>query len=185
MAKAIEDDAARQIGPLVESPNRIATDALAFATRFCRSRLATNEDVATLLKQNDAVAHDYFRYGLATRLAQHLSDIDHNVQAIYVCNWDELPDDTGAKFPGVTSPLSLIICVTRKTAALIALLAELNMAITMGYRDIVAPQAHKLSSFLDAHLVDDDEISCRTGYAAAVTSIHARPNRVWERKPAH
>lgn len=182
MLRATEYDMTSEEEPLAGSFNRFAAEAIAFAVQYCKSRLASTEEVAELLKQNNGMAHDYFRYGLATRVAQYLSEADTNVKAVYVCNWDELPDETGAELPGITSPLSLIVCVARKTAALKALLVGLDVAITLGYKDIVGPEAGKLTGLLDAHVVDDDEINRRVGYGAAITSIHARPNRVWWRQ---
>jgi hypothetical protein len=184
MVETRDSDAIRQPTAVVGAPIAAADEAIAYAMDFCRSRIGLGDDPSALLKRGNHDAHEYFRRGLAIRIARYLGEIDGTVKAVYVCNWCDRSDEIESEPAGLTSPLSLIAWVDRKTAALGSLLTDLDAALTREYRGLVAPAAKGLRSFLDVNVVEDGEVRERIGYGALVSSVRERPTRVWHREPA-
>lgn len=181
MTQIIEGISFYETHPMLDSPASAAGDILGFATRFCRTRLCPDKDPIMMLKNDDPRAHDYFRYGLSLKLGEYLGSVDLTIKAVYVCNWDDTPEDAEPCPACLTTPVSLLVWTSRKTVALDAAIEELERSLTRSYRDLVAPRAEKLRSLLDVHVVDDHDVTERTSYAALLQSRHNRATRVWAR----
>jgi hypothetical protein len=104
------------------------------------------------------------------------------VRSVYVYDWGDQPDEMEAAPVGLTSPIRLLIRVSHKTAALDSLLGAYDAALAPRYRALVAPAADRLRTLLLARAVDDQEICCREGYGALITSVRERPIQVWSRQ---
>ncbi|MGD2142967.1 MAG: hypothetical protein PVF54_00670 [Anaerolineae bacterium] len=155
----------------------ILNEGLAFCAQ--KMGLADSEEVAQHLRQGDNCACQYCHYGLAKKMGECIGNLDDNVKAIYVLDYDATPHDLCFGHAGKSSPIHLIVWVGRRTGALDSLVAALDRALTQEYADLIS--APDLARMLDVQLVDDHDVQDRTGYGALLTSTHNRPIQVWER----
>ncbi len=139
------------------------------------------ESIAALvrrLRRGNLIALHHYRYGLARQVAEHLGACDDDVKAVYVYEHDlaseELEEDAG---PAVL--IHMIVWAHPKTAALNALVAGLNRALTQSYAGRMG--APPMPRLLDVQVVDDPEVQSRAGYAALLFSVRYRPLEVWKR----
>jgi hypothetical protein len=181
MTQTIEGMSVHETQSQLDSPASAAGEILRFATRFCHSRMCQDRDPLTLLKNNDPQAHDYFRHGLSLKLGEYLGAVDPTIKAVYTCNWDDTSEDAEPCPACVTTPVSVMIWTSRKTAALDSIVEELEGILTRGYAKLVAPRAEKLTSLLDIHVVDDHDVVDRVSYAALLQSTSNRATKVWAR----
>ena len=62
-----------------------------------------------------------------------------------------------------------------------AFITSLDRAITVVIRELPSKRLAQRKSFLNVIPITDSDIEERRGYAVLLSSIHARPLRVWER----
>lgn len=154
---------------------RLIDDALHFAISKV-GRLKTEDPQAVLA---DLDAQGYFKYGLAKGVGEFLGRIDttvkevHMVETEYGCN----PDQVLEGVEPLHSCLTLVVMVDRKTAALSSLISSLDQALVAKLRELRGFES--ISSILDAHLVDEEEVLERRGYGALLTSLYAHRLQVW------
>lgn len=155
----------------------VLDEGLAFCTR--KTGLKDREEVVERLQQGDPTVNRYCRYGLAKKVAESIGSLDDNVKSVYVLDYDATPEDRSFSKEALTSPIHLIVWVSRKTNALDALVSALDRALVQEYASII--DEGKLVHLLDVQIVDDADVENRTGYGALLTSVHNRPIQVWER----
>lgn len=154
---------------------RLIDEALRFAVSKV-GRLKTEDPQAVLA---DPCAQGYFKYGLAKGVGEFLGRMDatvkevHMVEMEYGCN----PDQVLEGVEPLHSCLTLVIRVDRKTAALSSLILSLDQALVEKLHDL--PGFESMSSVLDSHMVDAQEVLERRGYAALLTSAYVHQLKVW------
>ncbi len=164
------------VGDVTSAVEAAVESALAVTAE--RLGLRNAQAVEELLRQGDRAATEYFHYNLATEIGRKLGEWDADVQGAYLCDYDATPLDLA--FDETRSPLiHLILVVERKTAALGALLAAVDNALVLLYRDLTGRT--ELAHLLDVQAVDPEEIRNRIGYGAFFSSLHYRPVPLWTR----
>ena len=154
---------------------RLIDEALRFAASKV-GRLKTEDPQAVLA---DPCAQGYCKYGLAKGVGEFLGRTDatvkevHMVEMEYGCN----PDQVSEGMEPLHSCLTLVVRADRKTAALSSLILSLDQALVQKLRDL--PGFESMSSILDAHIVDEQEVLERRGFGALLTSLYAHRLKVW------
>ena len=154
---------------------RLIDEALHFATSKV-SRLKS-EDPREVLA--DPCAQGYCKYGLAKGVGEFLGQMDATVKEVHMvemefgCNAEQVLEG----IEPLHSCLTLVVRVDRKTAALSSLISSLDQALVDKLRDL--PGFESTSSFLDAHIVDEQEVLERRGFGALLTSLYAHRLKVW------
>jgi hypothetical protein len=132
------------------------------------------------LCHNDRVARQYCLYSVAKQISIALGDLDPEVKAVYTLDYDATPHDLCFHQASIdSSPIHLIVWAQRKTAALDAMIASLDCALTQACNNLV--NTHSIDSLLDIQVIDDDQVENQVGYGALLSSIHHRPIQVWSR----
>lgn len=156
------------------------TNAVNQALAFCAQKMHLHDTtlVPQLLRQGDPTARGYFEYSVARALAEHISALDDQVQAIYLYTPDATPEDIifGDAKPTL---IHLIVQARRKTSALASLLEVLDRSLAQCYAEMMnAPaQAH----LLDVQVVDDAEAAARSGVGAMLAWCYNQPLSIWKR----
>jgi hypothetical protein len=160
----------------------VASQIVTAALSSCAQKMGLDspERVIERLQQGNGVACAYCLYSLATQVAASLGDQDDNVRAVYLFEYDATPQDLC--FADAASPaqlVRLIVHVSRKTAALTALLATMDHALVQAWARALGRPPQQ--SLLDAHVIDQEEVMARTGYGVLLNSVHNRPIQIWVR----
>jgi hypothetical protein len=154
------------------------TQALEFCTR--KMALESPDAVVERLCDNDRVARQYCLYSVAKETSIALGDLDPEIRAIYTLDYDATPYDLCFHQASIdSSPVHLIVWTGRKTAALDAMIASLDHALTQICNDLI--DTHSIASLLDVQVIDDDQVESQVGYGALLSSIHHQPIQVWSR----
>jgi hypothetical protein len=161
--------------------NGIAADVIEQAVEYCAQKLGLADGQAALacLSQGDAAACQYCAYGIAQQVARTLGEWDDHVRSVYVIDYDATPDDLCFACDRRSMPIHVIVWTARKTRALDALIAVLDRALALHYRDLV--KFGDLEHILDVQVIDDVDVKSQMGYGAMLASIHQRPIQVWSR----
>lgn len=157
-----------------------AQAALIGAVSFTAQKMNLNRAEATIaLKQNDRTTYDYFKYGLAVQVAEHVAGLDDQVKRVLMYDDEATPEDEvfGEGQPGRL--IHLIVVAQRKTEALNALIGALDRALVRGFAGLA--NAPHLAHLLDVQVVDEKDVQNRTGYAALLSSVHHQPLPILER----
>jgi len=171
-----------QVGSPLYLPNATSTAQHIWtqALESCARKMALEgaEQVMARLQSGDRTAHQYCLYSVAKQASAALGDLDPEIKAIYTLDYDATPHDLCfSEVNAGTSPIHLIVWVRRKTAALEALVASLDNALTQACNNALG--RYSINSLLDVQVVDDDQVEGRVGYGALLSSLHQRPIRVW------
>lgn len=154
--------------------------AIADALAMCASKmhLLSSESALDCLRDGDEVAWDFFEYGIARQVAEHLGAMDREVRRIYSFDDEATPED--AAFSRHSGRIvHLIVEVERRTGALHSLIAAVDRSIVQACSEVLNRQG--LQHMLDVQVVDEADVRNRNGYGALLASIHHRPMRIWER----
>jgi hypothetical protein len=167
--------------PSLSDVSSLAEAVLAQALEFCAQKmgLSTRQAAIHLLRQGDTSACQYWRFGLARQVAQHLGAWDEDVKAVYTCDYDATPQDLCFSEAGPASLVHLIVWAQRKTAALNALADSMDSALVECCAEEL--DAPNLAHLLDVQVIDDADVKNRLGYGAMLSSLHNRPIQVWQR----
>ena len=147
---------------------RMVEAALLFCT--AKTPFRGESRVAQALKEGNPRAHDSFRHYLALQTAEYLRKLDENMEGVYSYSYGDAEEEGLDRKVSPTAPLTLILRVNRKTAGLRAAVAALDGALLEEYVRLVAPIGDRMTSFLDAQMVDNDEAEQRTGLAVVLKS---------------
>jgi hypothetical protein len=163
------------------SPDAIAESALDAGLRHTVAMTGfTESQVLEMVRNGELMVSARYRDGVAKQVAEAIGMLDDGVKAVYVMDFDATPDDTCFRNPRTDPRIHLIVWAARRTHALSALAAAIDRAIVSRYRDIAC--APDLRSLLDVQVVDDADVSQRTGYGATLSSIHRQPLALWARE---
>ncbi len=159
----------------------IAQAILSEALEFCASKLGLEDPQAAAehLHRRSSDAYNYFQYGLAKSVAEHLSEVDESVKAVFLYEEEATPDDLCFGQAKRTPLIHLIVWAEVRTAALQSLLTGLDRALVQMVAEILGYP--KLLCVLDAQVIDDTDVENRTGYGALLSSLYHRPLEVWKR----
>lgn len=151
------------------------------ALAFCAAKLGPGAGNAALerLRNGDSMACGYYHYALARHIAAYVGDQDENVLEAFIYGYDGLPEDAGDEEETNNSPIHLIFCVRRKTAALEALLGALETILRQRCVDLTG--VGRSSPIFDALLVEEADVAGRRGCGALLTGLHQRALSVWKR----
>jgi hypothetical protein len=168
---------AMQLAETAEAAEIAMDNAIAFCAY--KANASGPEAVLSLLRMGDPTILGYWRYGLAQQVAGYVGDLDGDVRSVYVGEYDATPEDIVFGETRPNSLIHMIVWVSRKTAALTALVEALDLALVAECgRQLDRDEAAHL---LDVQVVDDDEVREGVGYGALLSSSHHRPIRVWQR----
>ena len=177
--KAKTESTLGQVTRLQEVAETIRDNALAAA----RSRLLARQQDADLadLLQIPTFLHS-FKYGLAEGVTNVIVANDGNVQAIYLFEESTNPDSEteDALTPDMT--VHLLLLVDSNSAALDAFVESLDRSLTELVGDLPSPLLAKRTSLLNVIPVTQQQVDNRQGYGALLSSIFARPVKLWARK---
>jgi hypothetical protein len=139
-----------------------------------------NDALSRLLERRDFV--QYFRHALAHEIARVLATYDQHVQAVYLFDESINPDaETEDYLPHVDLTIHLLLKVTSNSAALGAFITSLDRVLTEELREMPDSFAD-YTSFLDVIPITEQAVQERRGFAALLSSIYARPLKVWPRE---
>ncbi len=147
---------------------------------------ASQDALLELLRRGDPPTWSQCQYALAQRVAEYLETCADDVKAVYIYDSDWTPEER--RWDGVnvapgagSAPLiHLIVWAQPKTAALRALIDILNRALALRLGRTIGALA--MTQLLDAQVIDDQDVSRRSGYAALLTSSRYRAAQVWRRQ---
>jgi len=161
---------------LQEVAETIQIDALQYAhTKFTQPIRAAG--LAEVLQRNDFI--DYFKFGLAERIAKTLAAHDEHVQAIYYFD-PNLSSDSETEAPAPLDPtVNLLVHVESKSAGHVSFIAALDKALTQQARELPSPIYSSLVSILNPILITAKDVDQKRGYAALLSSLYLKPRRVW------
>lgn len=173
------------------APRRSWSDPATAATRIVREALrdsaermqvANVEAVLRQLQNGDPSSWGEYQSAVAQHVGAYLETCDENVKATYIYDNEWSPDQLSADDNALAPMIHLIIWAQPKTAALRALIDILNRALALRLGQVVGKLS--VAQLLDVQVIDDSEMSRRSGYAALLTSSHMRPAQVHKRQAA-
>lgn len=171
--------ATERISSLKETMGTIRNSAINYSRMKMPLQLR-NEALSRLLERRDFI--QYFRHALAHEIALVLGTYDRHVQAVYLFDESINPDaETEDYLPHVDLTIRLLLKVTSNSAALGAFITSLDRALTEEMHAMPNSFAD-YTSFLDVIPITEQAIQERRGYAALLSSIYARPLKVWPRE---
>ena len=168
--------ATERVGSLKDAIESIRNNAINYARNKMPPQLQ-NEELSRLLERRDFI--QYFRHALAHEIAQVLGTYDQHVQAVYLFDESINPDaETEDYLPHVDLTIHLLLEVTSNSAALGSFITSLDRGLTEELREMPT-KFSGYTSFLDIIPITKQAIQERRGYAALLSSIYARPRKVW------
>jgi hypothetical protein len=175
----ITDSSVGRASHLTEVAESIRDDALALA----RGRLSPRQrdlDLESLF--HHSAFFDYFKYGLASGVANVLAANDQHITAIHVHDPSASTDSGTGGDVLLDATVHLLVMVTSPSAALDALIAALDRALTGSLRSLPLPEFSKRGFVLDVSLITEEDIRLGVGYARLLSSVFTPPLQVWQRE---
>jgi len=168
-----------QVSSLMDTAETIKENALKQATMKVRPRDWKN-DLAKLLARRDFVS--YFNDALSLEVAKVIASYDKRVQAVYLFNESANPDAQTEDYPSsIDLTIHLLTLVTSASAALDAFITSLDRTLTEVLNDLPSEQFAGRTSYLNVLPITEADIEERRGYAVLLSSIYARPLKIWQR----
>jgi hypothetical protein len=169
--------------PPLHMPNAasIAENVLDKALEFCTRKLGVKDHKVAIdrLQQKECRAYEYCYYSIAQQVGTALGNLDDNVKAAYMFEYEATPEDLCFGETQKAPLLHLLVWTHRKTEALDSLAEVLDRALAHSFAQLVGPQ--QLQHLLDVQIIDDTDVENRVGYGSLLHSLHHRPLKVWER----
>lgn len=141
--------------------------------------LSRREKAIDALRQGNGTARSYCYYSLAQQVAEAMGNLDEHIKSVLMYDYDATPDDVVPDGEPVATPLHLLVWTARKTPALASLIAGLDRVLAQQYSETVGPR--QLAHILDVQMIDDADVNNRMGYGSLLSSLYAKPLRIWER----
>jgi hypothetical protein len=168
-----------QVTRLQEEAETIRDNALSAA----RSRLSARQ-------QDDALADllqiptflNSFKYGLAEGVSNVIVANDGNVQAVYHFEESTNPDSETEEALMPDVGVHLLLLVDSNSAALDAFIKSLDGTLTRLIRELPSPSLAKRTSILNVIPISQEDVDNKQGYGALLSSMFARPVKLWARK---
>jgi hypothetical protein len=167
--------------PEVKNLTGITETVLAQAIEYCAEKVQVDSahTVIERLKEGDGQVCEYCNYSLAKQVAASLGELDDNVTAAYLYDYDTPAEDFSLGDFGRALPIHMIIWTKRKTAALNAVVDTWDRALTERYAEVVG--GHQPAHLLDVQVIDTTDVMKRIGYGAMLSSLHHPLTEVWKR----
>ena len=148
---------------------RLIDRALQHAARM--TGVVSPEQAAERIRGGDISAYLYFRYALAKEAVAKVASIHDGVSGAYL--FLENRCDT---FPG--EPILVGVVVPVKTAALRSLIDAVSEAVQneVGRR---FPALRSYDSLIDWVILDESDLTKRTGVATLLSSVNEPPIQIW------
>ncbi|MEW6662173.1 MAG: hypothetical protein ACOY9Y_07895 [Bacillota bacterium] len=139
---------------VTESPSEII---MSYGVNYTREKLGldTVEETVGALCRLHPSAHNYFRYAVAKKTMEFLHRVDLFVEAGY------LVGESDEKEIPHQDPLTIVVAVKRKTAALNSLVDELSAGLLAEYKRLVGDAAADLQVFVLFELMDWQDLQLR------------------------
>ena len=169
----------KQVTSLLEAAETIRDNALNLA----REKLGPREQDAELAKLLDRRTFvEYLKYNLAKEVSQMIATYDQHVQAVYLFEETANPDAEMEDYPSsVDLTIHLLAMVTSASAALEAFVTSLDRALTEVLSELPSNEFALRTSFLNVIPITESDVEEGRGYAVLLSSIYARPLRIWQR----
>jgi len=170
------------VAPFEQSVTSVAEGILVEAIEFCAQKIGAShpKTVIGLLEQQDRAACEYCLYSIAKQAATSLAEMDENVEAVYILDYDATPEDLCFGTEAHTTRLiHLLVWTHRKTAAFDSLVEALDRALVRACSDAIG--VWNPATLLDVQVVDDADIKQRHGYGAFGAWMHQQPIQIWKR----
>jgi hypothetical protein len=169
----------RQVGSMFETAETIRDNALNRA-RMKMPPLEQDAELAKLLQRRDFV--EYLKHTIAQEVAEVLASNDRRVQAIFLFEESTNPDaETEDYLPFVDLTVRLLALVTSPSAAFEAFVSSLDRVLSRVLCELPSAEFARRTSFLDVLPVTQSDVEQGHGYARLLSSVYARPLRIWER----
>ena len=165
------------ISSLQETVETIQGDALQQA----RSRFPGYIQEIPFAELQQPVFFEYFKLGLADRIAGTVAAHDEHVQEVYYFDPYLNPDAETEAYLPLDASVNLLVLVESKTAALESFGAALARALKQQMREQPSPVMADVNYILNAILINEEDIARGRGYAALLSSLFNMPCRVWPR----
>ncbi len=169
----------KQVTTLMETAETIKNNSL----KRARTKLPPRDrqtEVAVLLARRDFV--DYLNYYLAHEVARVIASYDQRVQAFYLFEESANPDAQTEEYPAVKDlTIHLLTLVSSASAALEAFVISLDRTLTEVLNELPSEPFAGRTSFLNVLPITEADIEEERGYAVLLSSIHARPIKIWQR----
>jgi hypothetical protein len=175
-----EERVPESISSLLEASETILGNALHQALTKLPVRQQERE-LAELLQQRAFV--EYLKHSLALEVAQVIATYDQRTVAVHLFEESANPDaETEDYGPEVDLTVRLLVQVTARSAALDAFVDSLDKALTAVLGKLPSELFAGRTSFLNVIPVTESDIEEGRGYAVLLSSIYARPVRIWQRE---
>ena len=164
---------------LQEAAETIRDNALSAA----RTRLPVRQQngaLADLLQL--PVFLNNFKYGLAEGATNVIVANDGNVQAVYHFEESTNPDSGTEEALAPEMSVHLLLLVDSNSAALNAFIESLDGTLSGLVSALPSPMLAKRTSILNVIPITQEDVDDRRGYGALLSSIYARPVKLWARK---
>jgi hypothetical protein len=169
----------KQVSSLLETAETIRANALKLARKKLRLREQDGE-LANLFERRDFV--EYFKHALALEVSQVIATYDQRVQAVYLFDESANPDADTEDYPSfVDLTIHLLALVTSASAALEAFVNSLDRTLTEVLSELPSNAFARRTSFLNVIPINESDIDEGRGYAVLLSSIYARPLKIWQR----
>jgi len=168
-----------QLTRLQEAAETICDNALAAA----RERLPARQQDAPLAELLRLPAFlNSFKYGLAEGATNVIVANDGNVQAVYHFEESVNPDSETEEALMPDIGVHLLLLVGANSAALDAFIKSLDGTLAELIRELPSPSLAKRTSVLNVIPITQEDVNNNRGYGALLSSIFARPVKLWARK---
>jgi hypothetical protein len=167
-----------EVKDLTGITEEVLTQAIDYSAR--KAQLGDAQIAVDRIREGDGRVCEYCNYSLAKQVAASLGELDENVTAAYLYDYDAPDEEFCSEKLGQALPIHLIVQAKRKTAALNAVVETWDRALTQRYMEVIG--GHRPAHLLDVQVVDTTDVAKRIGYGAMLSSIHHPPTEVWKRQ---
>lgn len=169
----------RQISSMFEMAETIRDNALNRA-RIKMSRREQDTELPKLLEHRGFV--DYLKHAVGQEVAEVLAANDQRVQSVFLFEESTNPDaETDDYLSSGDLTVHLLALVTSPSAALEAFVSSLDRALAELLCELPSKEFARRTSFLDVLPITERDVQEGKGYAVLLSSIYARPLKIWER----
>ena len=164
----------------------LTDEMVSVAVEHCAERYFSGETEPAIqaLIKGHAEACSALSDSLVSQIAGYLGQMDRMVKAVFEYEPEYATIHPRSHIGSVRSRksgINLVVWVVRKSAALKALIAALEIALGESQRKIGLEKASPSFYSLDVKMVDDDDVRNRRGYGMIVSSHLVRSSKVWSR----
>jgi hypothetical protein len=162
------------------SARRALTKALESLARQLGSD--DSQVVINRLRQGDQSLWNDFHYELSAMVAEQLGILDQDIKAVYIDEYDVIPEDLSFGEAARTTVLYLIVWAQCKGGSLKSLVKVFDQALVQCFQEQIGQP--RLKDLLEVGVMDDAEARNSVGYGALLSSTHFPLTEVWRRQGA-